>query len=176
MLPVEAHLVLNHVPLVALVIGLVFFIAGLKRASESSQHAGLRIFVATGVAVLLVSGSGLGVCECPRGSPLARFGRSEPAPVGRYPDACRSARSWHAQWCAVASVAKHTCLVGSNERGGALPRDRRTVREHVDRISRRHTTAYRTRQERSYRHEKQVNQKGARVSLVDASIATSTSW
>ena len=59
MLPVEAHLVLNHVPLVALVIGLVFFIAGLKRPSGWSQHAGLRIFVATGVAVLLVSGSGL---------------------------------------------------------------------------------------------------------------------
>jgi hypothetical protein len=59
MIPVEAHLVLNHVPLVGLMFGLVFFVAGLKRSSEAALCAGLRIFVAIGVVVLLVAGSGL---------------------------------------------------------------------------------------------------------------------
>lgn len=59
MVPVEAHLVLNHVPLVGLIFGLVFFVAGLKRSSEAALLAGLRIFVAMGIVVLLVAGSGL---------------------------------------------------------------------------------------------------------------------
>jgi uncharacterized membrane protein len=52
MIPVEAHLLLNHVPLVGLVFGLVFFVAGLMRSSEPALRAGLRIFLA-------VVGSGL---------------------------------------------------------------------------------------------------------------------
>jgi uncharacterized membrane protein len=59
MLPVEAHLFLNHVPLVGLVFGLVFFVAGLKRSSDAARRAGLRIFVAMGILVLPVAGSGL---------------------------------------------------------------------------------------------------------------------
>ncbi len=59
MIPVEAHLFLNHVPVVGLVFGLVFFVAGLKRSSESTLLAGLRIFIAMSIVVLLVVGSGL---------------------------------------------------------------------------------------------------------------------
>jgi hypothetical protein len=59
MIPVEAHLILNHVPLVGLIFGLVFFVAGLMRSSEGARLAGLRIFVAMGIVVLLVAGSGL---------------------------------------------------------------------------------------------------------------------
>jgi hypothetical protein len=59
MIPVEAHLALNHVPVVGLMFGLVFLVAGLKRASEAALIAGLRIFVAMGFVVLLVAGSGL---------------------------------------------------------------------------------------------------------------------
>jgi hypothetical protein len=32
--PLEAHLFLNHVPLIGLVFGLVFLVAGLKRSSD----------------------------------------------------------------------------------------------------------------------------------------------
>jgi hypothetical protein len=39
MIPVEAHLFLNHVPVVGLVFGLVFFVAGLKLSSESTLLA-----------------------------------------------------------------------------------------------------------------------------------------
>jgi hypothetical protein len=59
MIPIEAHLLLNHVPLIGLVFGLVFFVVGLMRASEQALRAGLRIFLAMGIAVLLVVGSGL---------------------------------------------------------------------------------------------------------------------
>jgi hypothetical protein len=59
MIPVEAHLVLNHVPLIGLLFGLVFFVAGLMRSSEQALRAGLRIFLAMGIAVLPVVGSGL---------------------------------------------------------------------------------------------------------------------
>ncbi len=59
MIPVEAHLVLNHIPLIGLAFGLVFFVAGLMRSSEQALHAGLRIFLVMGIAVLPVVGSGL---------------------------------------------------------------------------------------------------------------------
>ena len=59
MVPIEAHLVLNHVPLIGLIFGLVFFLGGLRRSSQAAIFAGLRIFVAMGVVVLLVVGSGL---------------------------------------------------------------------------------------------------------------------
>src|SRR4029450_13634252 len=60
MVPVEAHLALNHVPLVGLMFGLVFFVMGLKRSSQASLLTGLRIFCAMlGLVVLLVAGSGL---------------------------------------------------------------------------------------------------------------------
>jgi hypothetical protein len=44
---------------VGLVFGLVFFVAGLIRSSEESLRAGLRIFLAMGIMVLPVVGSGL---------------------------------------------------------------------------------------------------------------------
>jgi hypothetical protein len=59
MIPVEAHLVLNHIPFIGLAFGLVFFVAGLMRSSEQALRAGLRIFLAMGIAVLPVVGSGL---------------------------------------------------------------------------------------------------------------------
>ena len=57
--PLEAHLFFNHVPLVGLVFGLVFLVAGLKWSSDAALRASLRIFVAMGVIVVLVAGSGL---------------------------------------------------------------------------------------------------------------------
>src|SRR5262245_57937857 len=57
--PLEAHLFLNHVPLVGLVFGLVFLVAGLKRSSDAALRASLRIFVAMTVIGVLVAGSGL---------------------------------------------------------------------------------------------------------------------
>jgi hypothetical protein len=59
MIPVEAHLVLNHIPLIGLACGLVFFVAGLMRSSEQFLRAGLRIFLVMGIVVLPVVGSGL---------------------------------------------------------------------------------------------------------------------
>jgi acetyl esterase/lipase len=59
MIPVEAHLFLNHVPLIGSMFGLVFFVVGWMRASEQVFRAGLRIFIATALAVLMVVGSGL---------------------------------------------------------------------------------------------------------------------
>lgn len=59
MIPIEAHLVLNHLPIVGLTFGLVFFVAGLRRSSDSSLRAGLRIFLTIGIAILPVVGSGL---------------------------------------------------------------------------------------------------------------------
>jgi heme/copper-type cytochrome/quinol oxidase subunit 3 len=59
MIPVEAHLVLNHIPPIGLAFGLVFFVAGLMRSSEQALRAGLRIFLVMGIAVLPVVGSGL---------------------------------------------------------------------------------------------------------------------
>jgi hypothetical protein len=41
MVPVEAHLALNHVPLVGLVFGLVFFVVGLKRPDRPESARGL---------------------------------------------------------------------------------------------------------------------------------------
>jgi hypothetical protein len=59
MIPVEVHLALNHVPVVGLVLGLVFFVFGLKRSATVAVLAGLRVFVAMGIVVLPVAASGL---------------------------------------------------------------------------------------------------------------------
>jgi hypothetical protein len=59
MIPVEAHLVLNHIPEFGLVFGLVFFAVGLKRSSEATLLTSLRIFFALGIAAVPVVGSGL---------------------------------------------------------------------------------------------------------------------
>jgi hypothetical protein len=59
MIPIEVHLSLNHVPLVGLALGLVFFVSGLKRSATVAVLAGLRVFVAMGIVVLPVVGSGL---------------------------------------------------------------------------------------------------------------------
>ena len=59
MIPIEAHLVLNHVPLVGLVFGLVFFVLGLTRSSEVALAQGFRTFVAIVIVGLAVVGSGL---------------------------------------------------------------------------------------------------------------------
>jgi hypothetical protein len=59
LIPVEAHLALNHVPLIGLVFGLVFFAAGVWRSSEQAMRAGLLIFLAMGIAGWAVVGSGM---------------------------------------------------------------------------------------------------------------------
>src|SRR5262249_10754908 len=59
MIPVEGHLALNHVPLVGLAFGMVFFVAGWARRSSPALLAGLRVFVAIGIVAMPVAGSGL---------------------------------------------------------------------------------------------------------------------
>jgi hypothetical protein len=59
MIPVEVHLSLNHVPIVGLALDLVFFVSGLTRSATAAVLAGLRVFVAMGIVVLPVVGSGL---------------------------------------------------------------------------------------------------------------------
>jgi uncharacterized membrane protein len=59
MIPIEAHLALNHVPLVGLAFGLVFLMVGLTRSSEAALALGFRTFVAIGIVVLPVAVSGL---------------------------------------------------------------------------------------------------------------------
>jgi len=59
MIPVEAHLALNHVPLVGMAFGLVFFLSGLMKGSGAALLAGLRVFVAMGITAFPVAGSGL---------------------------------------------------------------------------------------------------------------------
>jgi len=98
MIPVEAHLVLNQVPLIGLLFSLVFFVAGLMRSSEQALRAGLRIFLAMGIAVLPVVGSGL-VSHYSRGRPLARCTHAEQPSTGRYSHARGARRPWHALRC-----------------------------------------------------------------------------
>jgi hypothetical protein len=59
MVPIEAHLFLNHVPIVGLMFGLVFLIIGMRRSSEPTFLTGLRILVAIGVIAVPVAVSGL---------------------------------------------------------------------------------------------------------------------
>jgi len=59
MLPVQIHLVLNHVPVTGLVFGLVFYILGIKKSSEAALLTGERIFIAMGAISIAVLASGL---------------------------------------------------------------------------------------------------------------------
>jgi uncharacterized membrane protein len=59
MIPVEAHLFLNHVPIIGLIFGLVFVTIGMSKASTEAIRAGLQIFVAVGVLAVPVGASGL---------------------------------------------------------------------------------------------------------------------
>jgi uncharacterized membrane protein len=59
MIPVQIHLILNHVPLVGLVFGLIFSVSGMKRSSPQAYLAGLRIFLGIGVINILIVLSGL---------------------------------------------------------------------------------------------------------------------
>ena len=59
MFAVQVHLVLNHVPLTGLVLGLVFYVLGIKESSEVALLIGERIFVATGAISIVVLATGL---------------------------------------------------------------------------------------------------------------------
>jgi hypothetical protein len=59
MFPAQIHLVLNHIPLTGLVLGLVFYILGIKKLSEAELLIGERIFVAMGAISILIVASGL---------------------------------------------------------------------------------------------------------------------
>jgi len=59
MIPVQAHLFLNHVPIVGLMFGLVFLVIGMRRSSAPTFLTGLRILVAIGLITVLVAVSGL---------------------------------------------------------------------------------------------------------------------
>src|SRR5262249_16410499 len=59
MVPVEAHLSLNHVPIVGLLFGLVFMLIGARRNSLQAIRAALQTFVAVGVIAAATGMSGL---------------------------------------------------------------------------------------------------------------------
>jgi hypothetical protein len=59
MIPIHAHLLLNHVPIVGLMVGLVFLLVGVTRSSEATFLAGVRILVVIGVIAVPVVVSGL---------------------------------------------------------------------------------------------------------------------
>ena len=68
MIPVQVHLVLNHVPLVGLVFGLIFSVLGMKRSSPQFYLAGLRIFWGMGVIAIPIVLSGLRSADAVSGS------------------------------------------------------------------------------------------------------------
>ena len=68
MIPVQVHLVLNHVPLVGLVFGLIFSVLGMKRSSPQFYLAGLRIFWGMGVIAIPIVLSGLRSADALSGS------------------------------------------------------------------------------------------------------------
>jgi hypothetical protein len=59
MIPVEAHLSLNHVPMVGLLFGLVFLLIGVRRDSVPAIRAALQTFVAVGFIAAAAGTSGL---------------------------------------------------------------------------------------------------------------------
>ena len=59
MIPVEADLALNHVPIVGLVFGLVFLLIGIRRDSLPPVRAALQTFVAVGLIAAAAATSGL---------------------------------------------------------------------------------------------------------------------
>jgi hypothetical protein len=69
MIPVQAHLFLNHVPIVGLMFGLVFLVIGMRRSSAPTFLTGLRILVAIGLIAVPVAISGLVSAAHSRASP-----------------------------------------------------------------------------------------------------------
>ena len=59
MVPVEAHLSLNHVPIVGLLFGLVFMLIGVRRNSVQAIRAALQTFVVVGLIAAVTGISGL---------------------------------------------------------------------------------------------------------------------
>jgi len=59
MVPVEAHLSLNHVPIVGLLFGVVFMLIGVRRGSMQAIRAALQTFVAVGLIAAATGMSGL---------------------------------------------------------------------------------------------------------------------
>jgi len=59
MIPVEAHLFLNHVPVVGLMIALVYLAIGISKDSPQALRVGLQILIAVGVLAVPVAASGL---------------------------------------------------------------------------------------------------------------------
>jgi hypothetical protein len=59
MFPVQVRLILNHVPLIGLVFGLVFYILEIKKSSEAELLTGEKIFIAMGAISFPILASGL---------------------------------------------------------------------------------------------------------------------
>jgi uncharacterized membrane protein len=59
MIPVEAHLLLNHIPVIGLLFGVAFLVIGVVRDSPFATRTGLHTFVAVGVIGIAVGASGL---------------------------------------------------------------------------------------------------------------------
>lgn len=85
MFPVQVHWVLNHAPLFGLVIGLAFFISGMKQSSDFALLAGARIFAAVGAVSIPIVASGWRSAHALVCSGMARYKRCGLTPARRHP-------------------------------------------------------------------------------------------
>jgi hypothetical protein len=69
MTAIHAHLFFNHIPVVGLMFGIVFLIAGMKRSSVPTLLTGLHIFVVMGFIAIPVAISGLVSANVLQGAP-----------------------------------------------------------------------------------------------------------
>jgi hypothetical protein len=66
---IHAHLFFNPIPVIGLMFGLVFLIAGMKRSSVPTLLTGLHIFVMMGFIAIPVAISGLVSANVHQGAP-----------------------------------------------------------------------------------------------------------
>jgi len=82
MIPVQVHLVLNHVPLVGLVFGLIFSVLGMKRSSPQFYLAGFAHFLGYGCDRHSDCAFRPAICGRPLRIVLAECNRSGSSPTG----------------------------------------------------------------------------------------------
>jgi len=124
MTAIHAHLFLNHIPVVGLMFGLVFLIAGMKRSSVQTLLTSLRIFVVMGLTAIPGSHQWTG---CRKGAPsCSLFGCRccQPTSTGRYSHARRSGRSGSLRWHPITGIVTQGHPVGPGEGSGSRSRSR----------------------------------------------------
>jgi hypothetical protein len=97
MTAIHAHLFFNHIPVVGLMFGIVFLIAGMKRSSVPTLLTGLHIFVVMGFIAIPVAISGLVSANVLQGAPWLDAGAVR-TPAGGDSHARRSRRAGSPLW------------------------------------------------------------------------------